>query len=211
MNPRGPAALAFLLLAAMAQEAPSPLERYRALEFPPKPENFDKGWKERVAAEFEIVNAADLGSLRAALKDPDAFVRSIAARALGIRGDKESAEALAELAKSDPEVAVRIRAVEALGFLKAKSETLERAKKDSSLAVRWTARMAAEQLETETDYARQIREAYAPGLQREAMGSARVGGPAPDFAATTSEGKAFKLSDLLGKKPIALYFAAYDG
>lgn len=200
-----------LLLTAMAQQAPNPLEAYRTLEFPAKSENFDKGWKDRVALEFEIINTADLKSLRAALKDPDPFVRSMAARALGIRSDKESADALAGLAKDDPEYFVRIRAVESLGFLKMKAETLELAKKDPNGAVRWTARMAAEQLDQETDYAAQIRQAFAPGIKREAMGSAKVGQPAPDFSARTTDGKAFKLSDVLGKKPVAIYFAAFDG
>src|SRR5262245_59076998 len=65
----------------------SPLEKYRKLEFPPKDENFAKGWQDRVALEYEIINAADLKALRIALKDEDPFVRAIAARALGILGD----------------------------------------------------------------------------------------------------------------------------
>ena len=104
-----------------AQEPPSPIENYRKLEFPPKEENFDKGWKDRVAVEYEVINAADVKALRAALKDKDPFVRSVAARALGIRADEASADALAELVKSDPEYMVRIRAVESLGYLKMKS------------------------------------------------------------------------------------------
>jgi HEAT repeat protein len=47
--------------------------------------------------------------LRPALKDEDPFVRAIAARALGILGDKDSADALAELVKADKEYLVRIR------------------------------------------------------------------------------------------------------
>jgi peroxiredoxin len=43
------------------------------------------------------------------------------------------------------------------------------------------------------------------------MGSAKVGNPAPDFTAFTSDGKPFRLSSVLGKKPIAIYFAAFDG
>src|SRR5262245_22937614 len=103
--------LSFLLLAppSTAQQPASPLERYRKLEFPPTEENFDKGWKERVALEFEIINGGDLEALRAGLKDKDRFVRSMAARALGILGDKASAEALARLLKDDPEYMVRIR------------------------------------------------------------------------------------------------------
>jgi hypothetical protein len=207
-------ALAGLLLlphTGWAQQT-SPLERYRKLEFPPKDENFSKGWQERVALEYEIINAADLKALRAALKDEDPFVRAIAARALGILGDKEAADALAELVKSDKDHLVRIRAVESLGYLKMKPEVIELAlKKDRGPGVSWVAKLAADQVTHETDYAKQLRDAFATGIKREVMGTAKLGMPAPDFTAVTSDGKPFKLSDRLGKKPIAIYFAAFDG
>jgi peroxiredoxin len=38
-----------------------------------------------------------------------------------------------------------------------------------------------------------------------------VGQPAPDFTARTIDGEAFQLSSVLGKKPIAIYFTAFDG
>src|SRR5262249_7428031 len=192
-------------------EPPSPLDSYRNLKHPPTMENFNKGWQERVLVEFDIVNSADLGALRAGLKDKDPFVRSIAARALGIRGDKDSAEALAELVKADPEPMVRVRAVEALGLLKLKPEAIELAKKDSSDAVQWVARMAAGQLKAETDFRELMQKAYAAGIKQENLGVAKVGQPAPDFAAHTSDGNPFQLSTVLGKKPIVLYFAAFDG
>jgi hypothetical protein len=189
----------------------SPLEQYRRLQYPPKDENFAKGWQERVALEYEIINAADLKTLRSALKDEDPFVRAIAARALGILGDKDSADALAELAKADKEYLVRIRAVESLGYLKLKPEVIQLAMNDRDLGVSWVAKLAAEQLKSDTDYAKQLRDAYAPGIKGEAMGTAKLGKPAPDFTALTIDGKPFRLSTVLGKKPIAIYFAAYDG
>ena len=193
------------------QPPASPLEKYRRLEFPPIVENFDKGWKDRVALEYEIINAGDLKALRAALADKNSYVRSMAARALGILGDKSSADALADLLKTDPEYSVRIRAVEALGVLKMKPEAIELAKKDKNAAVQWTAQIAAGQLKSDIDDAAYVRQAYAAGIKREAMGSAQVGKPAPDFTAQTSDGKPFKLSSVLGKKPIAIYFAAFEG
>jgi HEAT repeat protein len=193
------------------QSPATPLEKYRHLEFPPKEENFDKGWQERVALEYEIINAADLPSLRAALKDENSFVRAMAARALGILEDKASADALAALVKSDPEYSVRIRAVEALGFLKLKPEVIELAQKDKQLGVVWTAQRVASELKSETNYAALVRQAYAGGIKREAMATAKVGERAPDFSALTSDGAPFKLSAVLGKKPIAIYFAAFDG
>lgn len=212
MNKTVTAFLGLLLLShAGWTQSNSPLERYRRLEFPPRDENFARGWQERVALEYEIINAADLKALRIGLKDQDPFVRAIAARALGIRGDKDSAEALAELVTNDKEYAVRIRAVESLGYLKLKPEVIQLAIKDRDGGVSWVAKLAAEQLQTEVDYAKQLRQAYATKIKREAMGIARVGQPAPDFSAHTSDGTPFRLSSILGRKPIAIYFAAFDG
>jgi HEAT repeats len=197
--------------AGWTQAPESPLDKYRKLEFPPNDENFDKGWKDRVALEYEIVNAADLKSLRAALQDENAFVRSMAARALGVLGDKSAAAALAALARTDPQYIVRIRAVEALGFLKLEAETVELAKKDKHPGVAWSANIAAGHLECERDDAALARQAYAGGVRREVIGSAQIGQPAPDFSARTSDGTPFQLSSVLGKKPIAIYFAAFEG
>src|SRR5262245_9716494 len=206
-------ALAGLLLLPHAGWArpTSPLEKYRRLEYPPRDENFARGWQERVALEYEIINSADLKNLRRALKDEDPFVRAIAARALGILGDKGSADALAELVKADKEYFVRLRAVESLGYLKMKPDVIQLAIKDRDGGVSWVAKLAADQVKGDKDYARQLREAYATGIKRKAIGAAKVGQPAPDFTAQTSDGKPFKLSTILGKKPIAIYFAAYDG
>jgi len=192
-------------------ENPSPLESYRNLKYPPTRENSDRGWQERVQVEFDIVNSAELGALQAGLKDQSPFVRSIAARALGIRGDKDSAEALAELVKTDPEAMVRVRAVESLGLLKMQPAVIALAKKDKSDAVQWVARMAAGQLKSETDFREPVQKAYEAGIKPDKLGVARVGQPAPDFTALTSDGKPFKLSTVLGRKPILIYFAVFDG
>ena len=205
-------ALAGLLLPSAGPAQPgSPIENYRALPYPPKDENFDKGWEDRVAVEFEIINSADVKSLRAGLRDDDPLVRAVSARALGIRGDKASADTLAELATKDAEYFVRIRAVESLGFLKMKREAIELVQKDRDLGVQWAANMAAGQLASDVDFAAPVRQAFARGIKREVIGAAKVGQPAPDFTALTTDGQPFKLSSVLGKKPIALYFAAYDG
>jgi len=92
-----------------------------------------------------------------------------------------------------------------------KPEAIQLAIKDRDGGVSWVARLAAEQLKSDTDYAKLLRDAYATGIKRDAMGTAKLGKPAPDFTAQTSDGKPFKLSTILGKKSIAIYFAAYDG
>jgi len=202
-----------LLLAPTSRSAEplSPIESYRKLAFPPEDENFEKGWKDRVAADYDVINSADLTSLRAALEDGDPFVRAIAAYALGVRGDRTSADALAELVKNDKEYVVRIRAVEALALLKMKPEVVESALKDRDPGVPFVAKLVAGQLKSEIDYAAEIRQAYAAGIDRGSMGSAVVGKPAPDFTALNLDGKPFQLSSVLGKKPIAIYFTAFDG
>src|SRR5262245_45662784 len=206
-----PACLLLMAPTSQSAEPPSPIERYRKLAFPPKDENFEKGWKDRVAGDYEVINSADLTSLRAALKDGDPFVRAIAAYALGVRKDTTSADALAELVKNDKEYVVRIRAVEALGLLKMKGDVIESALEDRDPGVPFVAKLVAGQLKSETDYAAQIRQAYAKGIDREAIGSAVIGKPAPDFTALTLDGKTFQLSSVIGKKPIAIYFTAFDG
>lgn len=189
----------------------SPIENYRKLEFPPNDDNFEKGWKERVAADYDVINSADLASLRVTLKDDNPYVRAIAAYALGVRNDKTSADALAELVKNDKEYVVRIRAIEALALLKMKPEVIESALKDPDPGVPFVAKLVKGQITSEIDYAKEIRQAYAAGIDRGAIGSAVVGKPAPDFTALTIDGEKFQLSSVLGKKPIAIYFAAFDG
>lgn len=206
------AVLAGLLVLALRGWAGEPIENYRKLEFPPSgAENFEKGWKERVAADYAVINDADLKSLRTALGDRDPFVRAIAAYALGVRGDKTSADALAELVKNDKEYVVRMRALEALAMLKVKPEVFELALRDRDPGVPFVAKLVVGQIKSDKDYAAEIRQAYAAGIKREEMGSAVVGKPAPDFTALTIEGKAFQLSSVLGKKPVAIYFTAFDG
>jgi hypothetical protein len=203
--------MACLLFQTHTSRSADPIENYRRLEFPPSDENFDKGWKDRVAADYDVINSADLASLRAALKDGNPFVRAIAAYALGVRKDTNSADALAELVKSDKEYVVRIRAVEALALLKIKADVIESALQDPDPGVPFVAKLVAGQVTSEIDYAAEIRQAYAAGIDRETLGSAVVGQPAPDFTARTIDGEAFQLSSVLGKKPIAIYFTAFDG
>jgi hypothetical protein len=205
------ACLLFQAPVSWSAESLSPIEKYRRLEFLPSEENFEAGWKERVVADFDVINSADLPSLRAALKDDNHFVRAIAAYALGVRKDTTSADALAELVKSDKEYVVRIRAVEALALLKIKPEVLEAALDDPDPGVPFVTKLVAGQIKSETDYAAQIREAYAKGIDPETIGSAEVGKPAPDFSALTLDGKTFQLSSVIGKKRIAIYFTAFDG
>jgi len=186
--------LPFLVSATSAHE--SAIAKYSKLKFPEVKLNFDKGWeigwKDRVELEFAIMNDAVSDSLRAALK-------SDAVRALGILEDRDSVDAIVDLVKNDPSYLVRIRAVESLGFLKMKPEVIELAKKDKQGGVRWSARLAAEQLKNPYDYAAQTRRSFAVGIKRKEMDVAKVGQPAPDFNVQTMDRKTFKFSSVLGK------------
>lgn len=192
-------------------DPPSPIEKYRSLKYPPTEANFELGWKERVAADYEVINSADLPSLRAALKDASPFVRAITAYALGVRGDKDSADSLAELVRTDKDYVVRIRAIEALGLLKMKPEIFETARKDRDPGVPFVAKLVAGKLKSNVNYAAEIRRAYAGGIDQKSMGLAVEGKLAPDFSALKIDGGEFQLSSIIGKKPIAIYFAAFDG
>ncbi len=134
----------------------------------------------------------------------------MAARALGILGDKTSVQALSSLVRNDPESSVRAGAVEALGWLKSGTDAIEEAKKDKHFGVRNQAEHAAGRAGNAVDYAAKIRDAYSAPLTREEIGSAKVGAAAPLFTALASDGETFKLSDVLGKKSILLYFAITD-
>jgi hypothetical protein len=191
--------LLLLAMATQAAEPPSPLENYRRLEFPPKEANFDQGWEDRVMADYCVINSADLHDLRTALKDGDPFVRAIAAYALGVRGDEASSDALVELITNDKEPLVRIRAVEALALLKMRPDVIESARKDRDPGVQFVAKLVIGQVSSEIDYATQIRQAYAKGIDRRSIGSAVVGKPAPDFTALNIDGRPFQLSSLIGK------------
>ena len=203
----------YFVAVVTAQNALTPLERYRNLDHPPvTEESFDAGWQQRVRLEFEVVNSVPVAELRVALSDKTGFIRAIAARTLGIRGDRKSIETLAKLAISDPDSFVRTRAVEALGLLKAKPGVVAQAKRVNRYnGVDWAATLAEGQLGSDVDFAAQYRNAYAGELGKDEIDRARIGKQAPDFAALTIDGQPFRLSSVLGKKPIAIYFSAHDG
>lgn len=194
-----------------AEVGPSALERYRNLPLKPEYENFDKGWQERVELEFEMVNHPNRSELRKGLKDTDPYVRSISAKVLGFLADRESINLLAEMAAKDPIYHVRIRAIEALGFLKARQDVISAGKFDPDFGVKWTAKTVEGMVTDKVDHAAQARESFAQGIRRKDLASAVVGKKAPEFTAKRLDGRTFKLSEVRGKKPIAIYFAAFDG
>jgi hypothetical protein len=188
----------------------SPLEEYRKADFGQKKGRPDDGWKRRILLEGEIVRSGKPEPIRAALADPNRDVRASAATALGILGDKDSVAKIEALARSDSDPLVRGMAVQALGWLKAGAATIQAAKSDESRDVQFLAAAAEGRLKDPTDYAAKVLEAYRAALKPEELASAEVGKPSPDFAAIDSDGKPFKLSDILKKRVVVLTFQLAD-
>ena len=165
---------------------------------------------QRLILESDLIRAGRAEPLRVALKDPVPPVRAFAARALGILGDKESAEAIARLAKADPESVVRENALLALGWMKAGAEALQAAASDRNRFVAFVAEAAEAQRTDPEDYGAKVRAAYALPLSRDEIHRARDGQAAPDFSALDTDGHLFKLSEAVGKGIVVLDFLIGD-
>lgn len=206
--------LVFLLSCALLslQESPEQLlKRYRKVDFAAaRTGPWNEAHQQRLILESELIRAGKADPFRVALKDSLPPVRAFAARALGILGDKESADAIAALAMKDSENAVRENALIALGWLKTGAEAIQAAKSDRSSFVRFVAEAAEAQRTDPEDYGAKVRATYALPLVPDQIGRARIGQAAPDFSALDSDGNLFKLSEAVGKGIIVLDFLIGD-
>ena len=205
---------AFLLCCALLslQESPAQLlARYRKIDFTAARNGpWNEAHQQRLILESELIRAGKAEPFRVALKDPVPPVRAFAARALGILGDKESAGAIAVLAKEDPESEVRQSSLLALGWLKTGAEAVQAAKSDRNSFVRFVSGAAEAQRTDPEDYGAKVRAAYAIPFSSADMDRARVGQAAPDFSALDTDGTLFKLSEAVGKGIIVLDFLIGD-
>jgi len=186
------------------------MEEYRKVDFSQKQGKFDEVCRKRLGLEFELIRRGDPEPFRTGLKDPSRDVRGFAAAALGILEDRASAASLARLAQEDPDVHVRLMALQGLGWLKAGEDVIIAAKSDPNRDVRFMASVAEAHLKDARDLAARVREAYTVPLRPEEMGSAQVGKPAPDFAVTDCDGRPFRLSAVLKKQVVVLAFQLAD-
>lgn len=186
------------------------MDDYRKADFAQKKGKPDDGWKKRILLEGEIIRAGKVEPLRAALADPNRDVRAFAATALGILADKGAAAQIESLARRDPDPLVRGMAIQALGWLKAGAEAVQAARSDESKDVQFLAGVAEGHLKDPVDHASKLRDAYKIPLKPEEIASAQVGKPAPDFSALDSDGKTFKLSEVLKKEVVVLTFQLAD-
>ena len=190
------------------------IEEYRRADFGDKESwpALDDSYRNRIALEFEIMRAGRIEPLRAALQDPDRYVRSFAVAALGILGDHASEKAIATLV-GDPDVDRMVggAALQALGWLKSGLEAVRSARTKSRTLNRHLMDIAERQIQDPIDHAARVREAYRSGLKKEDVGSAKAGRIAPDFAAIDTDGRTFRLADVLKeKRVVVLVFVSAD-
>ena len=168
----------------------------------------EHGWKARMTAlcSFAREGSAAIPTLTAALEDPDAIVRAVAAQALGLVGDKSVIGKLDRLLAGDPAYEVRVYAAHSRSMLGG----LERGP-----VVNWLLRFdRLGSFRAQLQYAldrggrpasEEVRRAYA-SYDTHVMGSAQIGRPAPDFELKDANGRKIRLSDYRGRKDVAVIF-----
>jgi hypothetical protein len=166
----------------------------------------DHGWQGRMKALVGLARAgpAAVPVLVDALKKGSPSTRELAAQALVFCADPRARQAL-EAALDDPEISVRLYACSALsmfGRLKPAKRYL-RLREGDHWAVRQNMAFALER--DDRPDATALRKVLV-NYDLAAMGSARVGGLAPDFTLGDLQGKTHRLSDFRGKKGVLLVF-----
>ncbi len=172
----------------------------------------DQTWKGRMVAMQKLVAAGKeaVPALLEALNSRDDSTRVFAAQTLGYLGRHVPGEPLLKAAAEDPNPAVRLYAVDALGMKGGQDLSEELA--------------ALKKRETNRDVLKHIgyaQERQATGIRQEVIStlvnwdsstldSAKVGMPAPDFQLQTVDGKKVRLSDFRGKQAVVLVFVYGD-
>jgi hypothetical protein len=192
----------FLLAGLPASGAAEPSTREALARFA----RGDPGWQVRMKALVGLARAgpAAVPVVIAALKKGSPSTRELAAQALVFCADPRARPAL-EAALDDPEISVRLYACSALsmfGQLKPAKRYL-RLREGDQWAVRQNMAFALARDDKPDPAA--LRKALA-NYDLAALGSARVGGLAPDFTLSDLQGKTHRLSDFRGKKGVLLIF-----
>jgi len=170
----------------------------------------DEGWKARMCALQGVVGRGKdtIPAVLEALKDKDVPRRVFAAQALGYLAPDVPIEPLLEAAKNDPDAAVRLYAVDALGM-------------KGDKAIDFAALLSTERsgdVRKHLDYAKErngerVEAAIVKQLadwDAAAIDSAAVGKKAPDFELKAATGETVKLSSYKGKSAVVLVFIYGD-
>jgi len=174
----------------------------------------DQDWRVRTLAVRDLVRLGTPATpeLVAALADKSEHVRHVAAMTLGILRATNAVPALEKVLREDSDSVVRSQAAIALGQIGVRdSLAIVQAaqKEDKSKDVQHQAELATYAIEYGKTATPELAQAYA-GLDESKFGRVQVGQPASDFQLTDTEGKAWRLSDFRGKKPVVLIWVFAD-
>ncbi len=174
----------------------------------------DQDWRVRTLAVRDLVRLGTPATpaLVAALEDKNAHARHVAAMALGILRATNAVTALEKVLREDSDSVVRSQAAIALGQIGVRDSLafVQAAQtEDKSKDVQHQAELAAYAIEHGKTATPELAQAYA-ALDESKFGRVRVGQPVSDFQLTDTEGKAWRLSDFRGKKPVVLIWVFAD-
>lgn len=174
----------------------------------------DQDWHVRLLALRDLVRAGleDRAAIEAGLRHEDRQARYLAAAALGILGDVNSAPALEETAANDPSPLVRSQAVVALGQIQAKQsiDTLEALRaRDPVKDVRHQAELSLDQIRKGMGVTAGYRNTWLE-LDPSTFENVETDRPAPDFTLKDTEDRTWNLSEQIGDGWIALIWVFAD-
>ena len=174
----------------------------------------DQDWRVRTLAVRDLVRLGLPATppILSAMDDNNAHVRHVAAMTLGIVRATNAVTALEKVLREDNDSIVRSQAAIALGQIGERSslDAVRTAlKEDISKDVRHQAELAAYAIEHGKVATPDLAKAYA-ALDESKFGRVKLGEPAPDFQLPDTEGKAWRLSDFHGKKPVVLIWVFAD-
>jgi peroxiredoxin len=174
----------------------------------------DEDWRVRTLAVRDLVRLGAPGTpaLVTALADKNAHVRHVAAMVLGIIRAPNAVAALEVTLSKDSDSVVRSQAAIALGQIGQRSSlaAVQAAQKDDkSKDVQHQAELAAYAIENGMTATPELAKSYA-ALDESTFGRMQVDKTASDFQLTDTEGKAWRLADFRGKKPVVLIWVFAD-
>jgi peroxiredoxin len=174
----------------------------------------DRDWRVRTLAvrDLVVLGAPGTPALVRALADKNAHVRHVATMVLGILQATNAVSSLEKVLREDGDSVVRSQAAIALGQIGQRTSlpVVQAVQKDDkSKDVQHQAELAAYAIEHGMTATPELAKSYA-ALDESTFGRVQVGQLASDFQLPDTEGKAWRLSDFRGKKPVVLIWVFAD-